>query len=52
MQFFLIIAIILIIVAIKQSKIHIDFKTFFKKGFKKIDNQFRIILLYWKTRKG
>lgn len=27
------------------NKIHIDFKSFFRKGFKKLDNTFRIVLL-------
>lgn len=41
---FLIIGIILIVLLFKTifiDKVHIDFKSFFKRGFKKTDNQFR-----------
>lgn len=34
-----------------SAKIHIKWYTFFKRGFKKFDNNFRFILLYWKAGK-
>ena len=52
MQLLIIIVIILCIFAIKQSKIHIDFKSFFKKGFKKIDNKFGLFCYTGKQGKG
>lgn len=46
----IIIAIIMIIISIAyyliSNHITLDFKSLFKKGFKKIDNDFRVILLY------
>ena len=47
MKFILLIILAIVILKIYQEKIHIDFKSFFKKGFKKIDNKFRSFLLYW-----
>ena len=52
MQLLIIIVIILCIFAIKESKIHIDFKSFFKKGFKKIDNKFGLFCYTGKQGKG
>ena len=44
MSTFLIIVIVFsLFIIIMKSNIHIDFKSFFKKGFKKIDNKFGII---------
>lgn len=43
---FLIIGIILLILLFKTifvDKVHIDFKSFFKRGFKKTDNQFGLL---------
>lgn len=43
---FLIILIILIVLLFKTifvDKVHIDFKSFFKRGFKKTDNQFGLL---------
>lgn len=34
-----------------SAKIHIKWYTFLKRGFKKFDNSFRFILLYWKAGK-
>ena len=36
---------------LKSTSLHIDFRSFFYKGFKKIDNEFRALLLLRKTRK-
>lgn len=44
MQYILIFVLIIIIYKIFSLKIHIDFKSFFQKGFKKVDNKFRFIL--------
>lgn len=52
MKILIIFVIILGFVAIKQAKIHIDFKTFFKKGFKKIDNSFGLFCYTGKQGKG
>lgn len=46
-KLFLLIFIIVVPIFLLQSKIHIDFKSFFKKGFKKKDNPFRFDLLLW-----
>lgn len=40
----LIIGIILLLVTMYRLKIQIDFKSFFKKGFVKLDNLFGIVL--------
>ena len=32
---------------IKSNNMYIDIKSFFYKGFKKIDNEFRLILFLW-----
>lgn len=52
MKILIISAILLILFAIKQQKIHIDFKSFFKKGFKKIDNKFGLFCYTGKQGKG
>ena len=41
-----------IIFYVLTNKIHIDFNSFMRKGFKKLDNTFRTLLLCWQTRKG
>lgn len=45
MQYIIILFVCIIIYKIIDLKIHIDFKTFLKKGFKKKDNKFRSFLL-------
>lgn len=52
MKIILIIIFFIIIFNIYQKKIHIDFKSFFKKGFKKIDNQFGLFCYTGKQGKG
>lgn len=52
MKFIFIIILVIIIFKIHQEKIHIDFKTFFRKGFKKIDNKFGLFCYTGKQGKG
>lgn len=40
-KFIPLILVILGLIYLAKNKIHIKFKTFFKKGFKKLDNRFR-----------
>ena len=49
MIWILILLVILIIYLFVVKKLHIDFKSFFRKGFKKIDNAFGV---YCFTRKA
>ena len=46
--------ILIIVLGIKfyRLKIHIDFKSFFKRGFKKLDNQFGLFAYIGKQGKG
>ena len=45
-MYILIIALfVLVLYKFFNLKLHIDFKTFFRRGFKKFDNKFRFILL-------
>lgn len=43
---------VLLVFKIWQEKIHVDFKSFFKKGFKKIDNAFGLFCYTGKQGKG
>ena len=52
MKFILIIIFAILILKIYQEKIHIDFKSFFKKGFKKVDNKFGLFCYTGKQGKG
>lgn len=52
MKFILIIIVAILILKIYQEKIHIDFKSFFKKGFKKVDNKFGLFCYTGKQGKG
>lgn len=52
MKIILIIILALLIFKIYQEKIHIDFKSFFKRGFKKIDNKFGLFCYTGKQGKG
>lgn len=52
MKIILIIIFCIIILKIYQEKIHIDFKSFFKKGFRKIDNKFGLFCYTGKQGKG
>lgn len=52
MLYFIILLLIFCIFAIKTNKIHIDFKSFFKKGFKKKDNKFGLFCYTGKQGKG
>lgn len=40
-----------ILIYIWKNKLHIKFNTFFKKGFKKLDNKFGLFLYTGKQRK-
>lgn len=48
---FIIVFLLFLVYKFFTLKIHIDFKTFFRRGFKKFDNKFRLVLLLWKARK-
>lgn len=52
MKYIIIIILALLIFKIYQEKIHIDFKSFFRKGFKKIDNSFGLFCYTGKQGKG
>lgn len=52
MSFLFIIFIIYLLFSFINSKIHIDIKTFFKKGFKKLDNAFGLYCYTGKQGKG
>lgn len=52
MKFILIILLVIVIFKIYKEKIHIDFKSFFKRGFKKIDNKFGLFCYTGKQGKG
>lgn len=51
-MYLLILFFILLIFIVYQKKIHIDFKSFFKKGFKKKDNKFGLFCYTGKQGKG
>lgn len=52
-SFLIILFCILLVIffSIKSKNIHIDFKSFFKRGFLMTDDMFRGCLLYWWSRK-
>ena len=52
MSVFLIFILIVFLYKFFKLKIHIDFKTFFRKGFKKIDNKFGLFCYCGKQGKG
>lgn len=52
MIFIILILIVLVILFLANKKINIDFKTFLKKGFKKLDNKFGLYLYTGKQGKG
>lgn len=51
-MYILIIIIIIVLLKIYQLKLSIDFKSFFKKGFKKVDNAFGLFCYTGKQGKG
>lgn len=52
MTFIIFILLFLIIYKVIVDKIHIDFKSFFRKGFKKLDNKFGLFCYTGKQGKG
>ena len=48
----LLLLILYIVYLIKSNNISVDFKSFFKKGFKKLDNQFGLFCYTGKQGKG
>lgn len=52
MIWFLLLILIFFVFFIFNNKIHIDFKSFFKRGFKKIDNDFGLFCYTGKQGKG
>lgn len=52
MIWFFIFIIIYFILWLKMNSIHVDFKTFFRKGFQKIDNEFGLYCYTGKQGKG
>ena len=51
LKFIFLIIIVCVIIALIKSKLHINWHTFFKKGFKKVDNLFGIVCYCAKQRK-
>ena len=52
MKIFIILIIVFLAFKIYEEKIHIDFKSFFRKGFKKVDNAFGLYCYTGKQGKG